>query len=142
MITIKEVPEYLYYQGATFAVEWYRDASGRMKAKEYYQSLAAEERKRLDDLVAYLADSPWGTRLPKTLYNEEDAPHKIYAFKPQAHRFFNFMTVGKKIIIVDAYRKHSQQMNKKDLQLLKTVIAAREDYLHRAKVGTYYERHA
>lgn len=142
MITIRRVPDYLYYQGSTFAVEWYRNPAGRMKAKEYYDGLSKEERKRLDDLVAYLADSPFGTRLPKNLYNEEDAANKIYAFKPQAYRFFNFMTVGRKIIMVDAYRKHSQQMTKKDLHLLKTVIEAKEDYLHRVKVGTYYERHA
>ena len=48
------------------------------------------------------------------------------------------MTMGRKIIIVDAYRKHSQHMTKKDLNLLKTVIAAKDDYLHRAKMGSYY----
>jgi len=132
----------VYYAGLTFTVEWYRDGAGRLPAKEYYGRLSKEEQKRLDDLVTYLADSPLGTRLPKTLYNEEDAENKIYAFKPKEHRFFNFMTIGKKIIIVDAYRKHSQQMTKKDLNLLKTVIVAKNDYLQRVKAGTYYERHA
>lgn len=142
MIIIDEEPEYLCYQGATFAVEWYRDSAGRMKAKEYYDAMPQEDQKRLDDLVAYLADGPLGTRLPKTLYNEEDAENKIYAFKPRSHRFFNFMTVGRKIIIVNAYRKHSQKMTKKDVHFLKTVLAAREDYLHRVNAGDYYERHA
>ena len=142
MITLKRGPEYLFYEGTTFTVEWYRDERGLMKAKRYYEALSPEERKRLDDVVAYFADSPLGTRLPKTLYNEEDAANKIYAFKPQAHRFFNFMTMGSKIIIMDAYRKHSQQMTKKDLRLLKMVIAAKEDYLRRVKAGTYYERHS
>ena len=134
--------DYVYYQGATFTVEWYQDASGHMKAKKYYEGLPREEQKRLDDIVAYLADSPLGTRLPKTLYNEEDSENKIYAFKPKDHRFFNFVTVGKKIIIIDAYRKHSQQMTRKDINLLKTVIASRNDYLVRVKGGNYYERHA
>lgn len=134
--------DYLYYQGVTFTVEWYMDPSGRMKAKKYYEGLSHEEQKRLDDIVAYFADSPSGTRLPKTLYNEEDAENQIYAFKPRDHRFFNFLTVGKKIIIVNAYRKQSQQMTKKDIALLKTVIAAKHDYLSRVKGGTYYERHA
>ena len=113
-----------------------------MKAKKYYEGISPEEQKRLDDIVVYFADSPLGTRLPKTLYNEEDAENKIYAFKPKDHRFFNFVTVGKKIIIVNAYRKHSQQMMKKDISLLKTVIASKNDYLLRVKGGTYYERHA
>src|SRR5665213_3439175 len=114
------------------------DAVGRMSDIEYYDGLSDEEQKRLDDLVVYFADSPMGTRMPKNLYNEEDAANKIYAFKPKDHRFFNFMTIGKKIIIVDAYRKHSQQMTKKDLNLLKTVIVAKNDYLSRTKAGTYY----
>ncbi|OGR87007.1 MAG: hypothetical protein A3A86_04720 [Elusimicrobia bacterium RIFCSPLOWO2_01_FULL_60_11] len=134
--------DHIYYQGSTFTVEWYKDASGHMKAKKYYDGLPREERKRLDDIVAYLADSPLGTRLPKTLYNEEDAENKIYAFKPKDHRFFNFSTVGKRVIIIDAYRKHSQKMTKKDINLLKTVIASRNDYLSRVKGGIYYERHA
>jgi hypothetical protein len=125
----------LYYQGKTFTVEWYCDAAGRMPAKAYYEDLPEEDQNRLDDIVAYMADSPIGTRLPKTLYNEEDSKNKIYAFKPRDHRFFNFMTTGKKIVILNAYRKHSQQMTKKDLNLLETTVAAKNDYLRRAREG-------
>jgi len=103
MSTIKEDPDYLFYVGFTFTVEWYRNPTGRMPAKTYYEELSEEEQKRLDDLVARLADSPIGTRLPKSMYNEEDSHHKIYAFKPKNHRFFNFMTIGRKIIIVNAF---------------------------------------
>jgi len=142
MITIIEEFEFVFYRGTTFVVEWYHDPRGRMPAKTYYEALPKEDQKRLDDLVAYLADNPLGTRMPKTLYNEEEAVNQIYAFKPRAHRFFNFMTAGKKIIVVDAYRKHSQQMTKKDRHLLKTVILAKKDYLFHVERGTYYERHA
>jgi len=111
-----------------------------MRAKEYYDALPEDEQDRLDYIVRYLADSPIGTWLSKTLYNLEDAEHKIYAFKPKDHRFFNFMTFGRKVIIVDAYRKHSQQMDKKDRNLLKAAVRARNSYLHRVEEGTYYER--
>jgi len=140
MSTIKGEPDYLFYVGATFTVEWYKNAAGRKPAEDYYEVLSQEEQKRLDDLVARLADSPIGTRLPKTMYNEEDSQQKIYAFKPKDHRFFTFMTIGRKIILVDAYRKHSQQMTKKNLRLLQSVIRAKADYLFRVKGGTYYER--
>jgi hypothetical protein len=141
MITIKQDPEYLYYDGATFTVEWYMDEGGRMKAKDYYDALSEDEQNRLNYIVRYFADNPIGIRLPKTLYNLEDAENKIYAFKPKDHRFFNFMTAGKKVIIVDAYRKHSQQMGKKDLNLLRSAVQAKNDYLNRVKAGTYYERY-
>jgi len=119
-----------------------KDAKGKMKAKEYYESMSNDEKERLEQLVAYMADSPIGTRLPKTLYNLEDKENGIYAFKPQDHRFFNFMVEGRKIIVVNAYRKHSQQMSRQDKNLLKTVIVDRQDYLRRVKEGTYYVRHS
>src|SRR5258708_6372970 len=140
MIIIEGKPKYVYYVGSTFTVEWYMDARGWMKAKEYYEGLSGNGQERLDEVVKYISDNPIGTRLPKNLYNEEDPENKIYAFKPQAHRFFNFMTIGRKIIIVDAYRKHAQEMTKKDLNLLKTVIVAKNDYQNSVKAGTYYDR--
>jgi len=140
MSTLQQESKYHYYAGTTLTVEWFVDEAGKMKAKEYYNALPQDEQDRLDYIVRYLADSPIGTRLPKKLYNLEDAKNKIYAFKPKAHRFFNFMTVGRKVIIVDAFRKHSQQMAKKDLNLLKTAVLARNSYLDRTKEGAYYER--
>ena len=128
--------------GSTFTVEWYFDESFYMEAKEIYDGLPDEEKQRLHQIVKYIADSPIGTIVPKTLYNLENAEHKIYALKPKDYRFFNFMAVGKKIIIINAYRKHSQQMTKKDLQLLKTAIDAKGNYLKRLKEGTYYERYS
>jgi hypothetical protein len=140
MIIIEGKPEYVYYAGSTFTVEWYMDARGKMKAKEYYDGLPEDDQERLDELVKYIAESLIGTHLPKTLYNEEDAENKIYAFKPRAHRFFNFMTMGRKIIILDAYRKHSKKMAKKDKNLLKTVIIAKHDFENSVKAGLYYDR--
>ena len=140
MITITKDPVYLFYSGATFTIEWYFDEAGKMKAKEYYENLSDEDKNRLRYIVKHFADSPIGTRLPGKLYKLEDADNKIYAFKPGDFRFFNFMTEGRKIIIIDAYRKHSQQMAKKDLNQLKTVIETKGNYLYRIKAGTYYER--
>ena len=139
MSTIKEDPGYLFYAGSTFTVEWYVDEIGKMKAKEYYEALSEDEQDRLDYIIRYFADSPIGTWLSKSLYTLEVAEHKIYAFKPKDHRFFNFMTIGRKVVIVGAYRKHSQQMSKKDLNLLKAAVRARISYLHRVEEGTYYE---
>lgn len=116
------------------------DSKGRMQAKEYYLGISDDEKKRLRWIVKHIADSPLGTHLPKTMYNLEDAENKIYAFKPHDHRFFNFMTIGRKIIILDAFRKHSQEMTRKDLNILKTAVLAKQNYLNRVREGTYYER--
>ena len=142
MSTLKEGSGYLFYAGATFTVEWYSDPAGQMEAKDYYDKLNSDERGQLLYIVKYFADSPIGTRLPETLYNLEDAENKIYAFKPKDYRFFNFLTLGRRVIIVNAYRKHSQKMDKKDLNLLRKAIEAKESYLRRVEKGVYYERFA
>jgi hypothetical protein len=95
-----------------------------------------------EKIVRYIANKPVGTLFPKTLYRIEDAAHKIYAFKSRNERFFNFMMNDRRIIITNAYRKHSQKMGKTDLDKLKIATAYRADYLHRVANGTYYENEA
>ncbi|OGR89449.1 MAG: hypothetical protein A3A86_03350 [Elusimicrobia bacterium RIFCSPLOWO2_01_FULL_60_11] len=97
------------------------------------------EQDRLDDMVRYLADSPFGTHLPATMYRIEDREEKVYAFKPGDGRFFNFMTEGRKIILTNAYRKHSQKMMKQDLEALEIAIKYKHDRIRRLEEGTYYE---
>lgn len=139
MSTIHNDPNYIFYEGSTFTVEWYFDERGRMKAQEYFERISTDEKDRLRQMIKFIADSPIGTRLQRTHYNLEDGREKIYAFKPKAHRFFNFMTVGRKIIILDAYRKHSQKMTRKDLNVLESAINAKKDYIKRVEEGRYYE---
>lgn len=130
----------LYYEGKSFTVEWYYTEDGKLPALDYYSQLMESEQGRLDYMVKYLADNPIGTRLPETMYRVEDRENKIYAFKPGAQRFFNFMTIGKKIILTNAYQKHSQKMTKQDLEKLGMAVRYRMDYQRRLKEGTYYEK--
>lgn len=128
----------LYYEGKTFMVEWYYTQDGKLPGLQYYQSMREGEQERLDYMVKYMADSPIGTTLPKVMYRVEDKKNKIYAFKPAEHRFFNFTTQGRRIIITNAYRKHSQKMTRQDLEKLRVAGNHRTDYLRRMKEGTYY----
>lgn len=130
----------LYYEGKTFTVEWYYAVDGRLPGLEYYQSLDKGEQKRLDYMIKYLADNSIGTRLSETMYRVEDRGNKIYAFKPGGQRFFNFMTEGRKIIITNAYQKHSQKMARQDLEKLGIAAKYRADYLKRVGEGVYYEK--
>lgn len=129
----------LYYAGKTLMVEWYYTESGRLPALEYYQRMPKNDQERLDHMVRYLADAEFGTLLPQAMYRIEDRRQRIFAFKPGAERFFNFMTVGRKIIVTNAYRKHSQRMTRQDLRILQTAVDFRSDYLRRVKEGSYYE---
>lgn len=129
----------LYCEGKTFRVEWYYTREGRLPGFEYYSRLSEAEQDRLDHMVKYLADSPPGTLLPKTMYRIEDRQSRIFALKPGAHRFFNFTAEGRRLIITNAYRKHSQKMMKQDLEGLRTAANRRADYLRRIEEGSYYE---
>jgi phage-related protein len=130
----------LIHSGRYFAAEWYYTAEGRLPALDYYYALAEVDQDRFDDMIRYLCETKPGALLPKTLYRIEDHAHKIYALKPRNERFFNFMTIDAKIIVTNAYHKHSQQMTKADLECLKTAVRRKQDYLRRAMDGTYYEK--
>ncbi len=102
-----QAEEMLYYAGAMFLVEWYVTEEGRIPGLEYYRGMSEVDQERLDHMVKYLADSRIGTQLPKVMYRVEDAKNKIYALKPRDERFFNFTTEGRRLIITNAYHKHS-----------------------------------
>lgn len=137
-----EPDDFVFSSGTNLRVEWCYTPDGRMPAREYFFSLPELDQERLEMIVKHLADAPLGTRLPKSLYRVEDAANKIYAFKPRDERCFNFITDGRRIIITNAYRKHSRKMGRTDLDKLKTASAYRQDYLRRVGNGNSYENEA
>ena len=110
-----------------------------MPAYEYYCDLSESDQKRLDDMIRYFCDRPYGVILPALMYRIEDQENKIYAFKPRVERFFNFTADGAVVVITNAYRKHSQKMSKKDLEHVRLAVQCRRDYLRRIGEATYYE---
>ena len=130
---------FLFYVGRYFVLEWYYTGEGHLPAYEYFLTLGDAEKDRLKFLAKHIADNPHGTLLPKTMYRIEDRENKIYVFKPDAHRFFNFTMEGSKIILTNAYQKHSQKMAKQDLDKLRIAVKYKRDYLRRTREGTYYE---
>src|SRR5687768_12648023 len=113
---------YVVYEGKTFDVEFYYTENWKMPAYEYYQNLSAEVQRRFLMIIEHFANAPLGTILPKAILNIEDKSEGVYAFKPFVHRFFSFFTKGRKVIILNAYQKHSQQMTKADKQILASAV--------------------
>ena len=131
--------EFTHYQGTRLTAEWFYTASLKIPGLDYYFGLNQQDRVRLDQIIKYICDASPGTIFPLSLYRIEDRENKIYALKRRDERFFNFTTEGSKIIITNAYHKHSQQMTKADLEHLKVAATYRKDYLIRVKQGVYYE---
>ncbi len=131
--------DFVYYIGQYFTAEWYYMEDGKLPGLDYYNELGIQDRVRFLQIVKLYCDSSHGILLPRTLYRIENKENRIYAFKPRDERFFNFTVEGAKVIITNAYYKHSQQMKKIALECLKTVIRYKQDYLRRVKEGIYYE---
>ncbi len=70
----------------------------------------------------------------KTKFNYEG--DKLYAFKPQPHRYLCFFFEGQKIIVTNAFHKKTDKLpeNEKD-----RALRTKKDYETRVKRGDYYE---
>ena len=111
-----------------------------MPGYEFYLTLSGKDKARFMVLVQHLANAQRGTFLPKIHYNIEDAEHGIYAFKPNAERFLNFMTSGSKIIVTNGFHKQSQKVRQKEREEVRRAIRYKSDYETRVKRGEYYEK--
>lgn len=135
---MKGLENYRVYTGKTFDIEFYFTKQGKMPGFDYYQELAEDARRRFFVVIGHFADAPFGAVFPKTILNIEDKSEGIYAFKPFIHRFFCFFSKDRKIIILNAYQKHSQSMSKADKSLLKKAVRLKQDYEIRIAKGNYY----
>lgn len=124
--------EYIAYEGEVFQIEWYYNARGESQAFTYLEGLSEKEQAKLFILLERMGDIGKIHNIEK-FRNEGD---KIFAFKPQPHRFLCFFQEGKKIIITNAFQKKQQKLprNQKD-----TALKAKQDYYSRVEKGIYYE---
>ncbi|OFZ78271.1 MAG: hypothetical protein A2583_02305 [Bdellovibrionales bacterium RIFOXYD1_FULL_53_11] len=135
-----KLPEtYRIYSGKTFEVEFYVNPKGNVPAYDYYQLMDEDAKRRFFVILGHFADSPPGTILPRSILNIEDKVVGIYAFKPAIHRFFSFFAIDRRVIILNAYQKQSQQMTRADRNVLAAAVKMKNDYERRTKAGEYYE---
>ncbi len=125
--------EYIAYQGQAYQIEWYYDTKGKSQALEYYQSLPPVDRRKVLRLFQLIGEI--GQIRDKTKFRNEG--DKVYAFKPQPHRFLCFFFEGQKIIVSNAFVKKQQKLpkNEKD-RALRIMIS----YQQRIQEDTYYEQ--
>ena len=134
-----ETVQYIVYVGRTYQIEWYYKQDKTMPAYEFYCSMLESDKARFMVLVQHLANAARGTFLPKKHYNIEDSKYGIYAFKPHAKRFLNFMTSESKIIITNGFQKQSQKIREKERSEIRKSILYKQDYELRIKRGDYYK---
>ena len=124
--------EYVIYKGNCFTVEWYFDEKKKSQPKDYFYQLSEDEQRKFLYLVKRIGD--FGKISNTTKFNyEQDG---IYAFKPKPNRFLSFFTIGKKIIVTNAFEKKCQKLPKKEKE---KAIICKNDYESRVKGGKYYD---
>ena len=124
--------EYIIFNGSKFILEWYFNSKGCSDALEYFDSLNDEEQIKTLGLFELMGNV--GEIKNKTKFNFEG--DKIFAFKPQPHRFLCFFFSGAKIIVTNAFHKKTDKLPANEKQ---RALKYKEDYELRIERGEYYE---
>lgn len=130
--TKKAQKEFVAFAGEAFTIEWYFDHDSKSIALDYLESLEIEEQVKLFELMKIMGNV--GVIKNKTKFRHEG--DKIYAFKPQPHRFLCFFFEGKKIIVTNGFHKKTDKLPQSEK---KRAIKIKKDYETRVKRGDYYE---
>lgn len=128
----KTLKEYVAFEGKKFTIEWYFDSKGKSISLNYLESLDEGEQVKLFELMKFIGDI--GIIKNKTKFRSEG--DKIYAFKPQPHRFLCFFFEGQKIIVTNGFHKKSDKLPKNEKD---RALKFKNDYEARVKRGDYYE---
>ncbi len=124
--------EYIAYEGEQFTIEWYYSSKGEIQARQYYLELDDSDRIKVLKLFKMMGDI--GKISDQTKFRNEG--DKIYAFKPQPHRFLSFFVEGKKIIVTNAFWKKQDKLPPREKE---RALICMKSYKDRIKEGTYYE---
>ncbi len=124
--------EFVAFEGKKFVIEWYFDKRGTSRSLEYFESLNIFEQIKVLELFKLMANL--GEIKNKTKFHFEG--DKIYAFKPQPHRFLCFFFKGGKIIITNAFIKKTSKLPNAEKE---KALRIKEEYEMRTEQGRYYD---
>lgn len=127
-----KLKEYIAFQGEKFTIEWYYNKKGNSEALEYFDDL--NESDQIKTLTLFELMGNFGEIKNPTKFNSEG--DKLYAFKPQPHRFLCFFFKDGKIIVTHAFHKKT---NKLPPQEKKRALKIKDDFENRIKKGEYYD---
>jgi hypothetical protein len=128
----KQSKEHIAFEGKKFTIEWYFDTKGKSAALEYFESLDDGMQIKLLGLFELMGNV--GVIKNETKFRYEG--DKVYAFKPQPHRFLCFFFTGHKIIVTNAFHKKSDKLPANEKE---RALNSKDDYEKRIKRGDYYE---
>jgi phage-related protein len=128
----REQKEFIAFKGKEFTIEWYFDSKDKSASLDYFEALDDKNQIKLLQLFELMGNT--GQIKNKEKFNNEG--DKIYAFKPQPHRFLCFFFTDKKIIVTNAFHKKTDKLPKNEKD---KALKIKEDYETKVKRGNYYE---
>src|SRR3990167_5136165 len=128
----KERNEYVAFEGGKFTIEWYFDKKGKSISLDYFESLDEAEQAKLFELMKLMGNT--GVIKNETKFRNEG--DKVYAFKPQPHRFLCFFVEGQKIIVTNGFHKKTDKLPTNEKE---RALRIKTDYETRVRRGNYYE---
>ena len=114
-------------------MEWYYSEKRETQPLNYYRALQAADRIKVLKLFKAIGDTGRMTDESK-FRNEGD---KIFAFKPQPHRFLSFFVKGRKIIVTNAFWKKQVKLPPQEKE---RALSCMKSYVQRVTDNNYYEK--
>ena len=100
-------------------IVFYKDARGNDPIEEYLNRLPAAERVAAVEAIRLLQE--FGTFLG--MPHAKHIRGKVWELRPEANRFFYFAYVGRRFIILHAYRKQSRKIPRRELAVAERRLA-------------------
>jgi len=97
----------------SWRIVFYKDARGRSPIREYLNALPAVERAAAEEAFHLLQE--FGTLLG--MPHAKHMGGKLWELRPGANRFFYFAYVGRRFVILHAYRKQGQKTPPQELAI-------------------------
>lgn len=122
--------KYLAHKGKQFEIQWYFNEADKSQANEYF-----DNKGKIRTLKLFERMGEYGEIRDKTKFRSEG--DQIYAFKPKPDRFLSFFTIGKVIILTNAFKKKTKKLPPSEKA---KALRALEDYKDRLIKNEYYEK--
>jgi phage-related protein len=109
-------------------IVYYVDRRGRVPPWEFITSLPSQERDKCFEYLAYLEEMGEKVRRPVGDY----IGNKLYELRPKQTRIIYFFMLNKAIVILHAFRKQTNSIPFKDLEIARHRM---DDFLNRHQRG-------
>lgn len=118
-----------------YKVYYYKNSrTNKTPVRDYLNKLAKKERAKAFRLIVFLAERKGYLEEPQAKYIEKGIRELRIRFSKNMHRIFYFLFIGKKIILLHAFPKHTRKTRVQEIERAKLNL---EDFKRNQKGEEY-----